>query len=130
MILCDREKEEAAKTGERYVKTLANLSEMIFVSEKSEVPEETMSAVVDGAEIFVPLDDLMDYEAELARLKKEKERLEGEVARVDGKLSNKGFVDKAPQKLVDEEKEKKVRYEDMLSKVNLRLEQVEKKIGG
>jgi len=129
MILCDKDREERAKSGERYVRTLANLTEMNFVADKSQVPEEVMSAVIDGAEIFVPLDDLMDYEAELARLRKEKERLEGEVRRVEGKLSNKGFVDKAPQKLVDEEREKKVRYEDMLSKVELRLEQVEKKIG-
>ena len=130
IILCDEEREEVAKAGERYIKTLANLTEMTFVRDKSQIPEEVMSAVIDGAEIFVPLDDLMDYEAELARLRKEKDRLEGEVRRVDGKLSNKGFVDKAPQKLVDEEREKKVRYEDMLSKVELRLEQVEKKIGG
>ena len=55
-----------------------------------------MSAVVSGAEIFIPLDDIMDYEAELERLEKEKKKLEGEVKRVRGKLSNEGFVSKAP----------------------------------
>ncbi len=130
IILCDEDKMEIAKSGERYVKTLANLSGLQFTSTKADVPEEVMSAVIDGAEIFVPLDDLMDYEAELARLRKEKKRLEGEVRRVDGKLSNQGFMSKAPEKLINEEKEKKVMYEEMLSKVCLRLEQVEKKIGG
>ncbi len=47
------------------------------------MPEEVMSAVVPGAEIFIPLDDIMDYEAELDRLRKEKKKLEGEVKRVD-----------------------------------------------
>ena len=88
-----------------------------------------MSAVVDGAEIFVPLDDLMDYKAELARLQKEKKRLEGEVKRVVGKLSNQGFVSKAPEKVVAEERAKKDKYEEMLAKVTDRLAMVERKLG-
>ena len=87
-----------------------------------------MSAVVPGAEIFIPLDDIMDYEAELDRLQKEKKKLEGEVKRVKGKLSNEGFVSKAPQKVVDEEKAKQVKYEEMLAKVCDRLAIVEKKV--
>ena len=130
IILCDEERKPVAQAGERYVRALANLSEMVFATNKSEIPEEVMSSVIDGAEIFVPLDDLMDYRAELARLRKEKERLEGEVRRVEGKLSNQGFISKAPEKLVQEEKDKKVMYEEMLAKVSLRLEQVEKKIDG
>ena len=130
IVLCNKDKEPVARAGERYVRALANLTELTFIGDKSEVPEEVMSAVVDGAEVFVPLDDLMDYEAELGRLQKEKKRLEGEVRRVDGKLSNQGFLSKAPAKLVDEEKAKKVRYEEMLDKVNQRLALVEKKIGG
>ena len=87
-----------------------------------------MSAVVDGAEVFVPLDDLMDYEAELARLQKEKTRLEGEVKRVVSKLSNEGFVSKAPEKVVAAEREKQAKYEEMLTKVNDRLAIVENKV--
>ena len=129
IVLCDAEKEAEIRGAERYIRALANLTELGFISEKSQVPEEVMSAVIDGAEVFVPLDDLMDYEAEIARLRKEKKRLEGEVKRVDGKLGNQGFISKAPEKLVAEEREKKVRYEEMLAKVSRRLEQVEKKIG-
>ena len=87
-----------------------------------------MSAVVDGAEVYIPLDDLMDYEAELDRLQKEKKRLEGEVKRVVGKLSNQGFVSKAPAKLVEEERAKQVKYEEMLAKVVDRLAIVEAKV--
>ena len=65
----------------------------------------------------------MDKEKELERLTKEKEKLESEIKRVESKLSNAGFVAKAPQKLVDEEKEKGEKYKDMLQKV---LESIEK----
>ena len=70
----------------------------------------------------------MDYEAELDRLQKEKKRLEGEVKRVVGKLSNEGFVSKAPAKLVEEERAKQTKYEEMLAKVVDRLAIVEKKV--
>ena len=71
----------------------------------------------------------MDYEAEYDRLTKEKKKLEGEVKRVVGKLSNEGFVSKAPEKVINEEKAKQVKYEEMLAKVIDRLAIVEKKVG-
>ena len=88
-----------------------------------------MSAVIEGIEIYIPLDELVDFEAEYERLQKEKTRLEGEVKRVRGKLSNEGFVSKAPEKVVNEEREKQAKYEDMLEKVNERLATVADKIG-
>ena len=87
-----------------------------------------MSAVIGGIEVFVPLDDLLDYQAEFDRLTKEKKKLEDEVSRVKSKLNNKGFVSKAPEKVISEEKEKQSRYEDMLVKVCSRLEMVSKKL--
>ena len=128
VILCDSNREAVVRAGERYIKKLANITEITFISDKKDVPEETMSAVVDGAEVYIPLDDIMDYEAELERLTKEKKRLEGEVKRVTGKLSNEGFVNKAPAAVVEEEKQKKVMYEDMLAKVTARLATVESKV--
>ena len=122
-------REDEIRAGERYIKKLANITDITFTTDKGDVPEETMSAVIDGAEIYIPLDDIMDYEAELDRLRKEKQKLEGEVKRVTGKLSNEGFVSKAPAKVVEEEKAKKVKYEEMLAKVIERLATVEKKVG-
>ena len=75
VILSTEGKEEVVKAGERYIKKIANITDITFISDKSEVPEEVMSAVVPGAEIFIPLDDIMDYEAELDRLRKEKKKL-------------------------------------------------------
>ena len=93
------------------------------------MPADSMSAVIAGAEIYIPLEDLVDFEAEYERLSKEKKRLEGEVKRVEGKLSNQGFVSKAPEKVVNEEREKMVKYKEMLEKVTARLEMVAAKAG-
>ena len=128
VILCAEGRENVVKAGERYIKNLANITEITFIDDKKDVPEETMSAVVDGAEVYIPLDELMDYKAELDRLTKEKKRLEGEVKRAAGKLSNEGFISKAPAKVVEEEKAKKVMYEEMLAKVADRLAVVEAKL--
>ncbi len=129
LILAGAGKDEICRAAGPYISNLANLSDLQFIGDKSQVPEEVMSAVVDGAEVFVPLDDLMDYEAELSRLQKEKKRLEGEVKRVVGKLNNQGFVSKAPEKVVAEERAKKDKYEEMLEKVTERLALVERKLG-
>ena len=100
----------------------------VFEKIEEEVPEDVMSAVIDGAEVFVPLDDLLDYKAEFERLTKEKAKLEGEVQRVVKMLANPGFVNKAPAAKIEQEKEKQAKYEDMLEKVIARLALVEKKL--
>ena len=128
VILSAEGKAPVVKAGERYISKLANISEITFIGSKAEVPEEVMSAVVAGAEVFIPLDDIMDYEAELERLTKEKKKLEGEVKRVKGKLSNEGFISKAPEKVINEEKAKQVKYEEMLANVCDRLALVENKV--
>ncbi len=128
VILAQGEKMDLIRGGERYIKDLANITDIRFVTDKSEVPEEVMSAVIAGIEIFIPLDDLVDFNAEFDRLTKEKKKLEGEVKRVAGKLSNQGFLAKAPEKVINEEKEKQAKYEDMLAKVEARLAMVAKKV--
>ena len=128
VIYADAADMELVKSAERYIRGMANITEIEFITDKSQVPEDVMSAVIAGAEIYIPSDDLLDYRAEFERLTKEKKKLEGEVARVTGKLSNEGFVSKAPEKVIAAEKEKKVMYEDMLAKVTERLAMVEKKL--
>lgn len=129
VILAEGLKLETIKGGERYIKDLANITDIQFVTDKSQVPDEVMSAVIEGIELFIPLDDLVDFHTEFDRLTKEKKKLEGEVARVKGKLSNQGFIAKAPEKVINEEKEKQEKYEDMLKKVESRLAMVAKKVG-
>ena len=82
-----------------------------------------VSVVVPGAEVLLPLDELVDKEKELERLSKEQKRLESEIKRVEGKLSNKGFTEKAPAKVVEEERQKGEKYREMLAAV---LDSIEK----
>lgn len=107
---------DAMHLGAMYFKTLASTSEVQFALEE-EVPGDAVSIVIEGAKLFIPMDELVDFAKELERLTKEKEKLESEIRRVEGKLSNPGFVAKAPQSLVDEEKAKKVKFEETLRSV-------------
>lgn len=125
MISDDAEK---AKAAERYIRNLANISKVTYVDNRDDLPEDAMSAVIGGAEIFIPSDELLDYKAEYERLRAEEKKLIGEVKRVEGKLSNPGFTGKAPEKVVEAEREKMVKYRTMLDKVREQLAAVEKKI--
>lgn len=106
-----------------FFEKLAGASEVIVSADKSAAGDNAVNAVTEGAEVFIPLDELVDREKELERLNKEKEKLESEIKRVESKLSNSGFVSKAPAKLVEEEKEKGEKYKAMLVKV---LDSIEK----
>lgn len=110
----------AFEEGKIYFERLASASETLFPS-REEIPHDAVSVVISGGEIFIPMEDLIDKEKEIERLTKEKERLEREVERVDKKLSNPGFLSKAPERVVNEEREKKKKYQEMLNKVVERL---------
>ena len=116
------EAKEAFTSGVNYIEKLASASEVAFIDDKNEVPENAVSLVVKGGELFMPLLDLVDKEKELERLNKEKKKLEGEVERIDKKLSNQGFVSKAPQAVIDGEKEKREKYQEMLNAVLVRID--------
>ncbi|EYE87798.1 valyl-tRNA synthase [Fervidicella metallireducens AeB] len=114
------EAKEAFEEGVMYFEKLASASEIVFPS-REEVPQDAVSVVIAGGEIFMPLDDLIDKAKEIERLSKEKEKLEKEVERVVKKLSNPGFISKAPESVIAEEKEKQAKYQEMLDKVIERI---------
>ncbi len=91
-----------------------------------DVPEQAMTAVVTGAEVFLPLEGLIDFEKEIARLEKELEKWNSEVELVQKKLSNKGFVEKAPQHLVEKERKKEKEYLEKRQMVEERLQELKK----
>lgn len=107
--------------------TLASASEVEVKATKEGIGEDAISAVVSSGEIYLPLEELVDFEKEIERLEKEREKLEGELKRVIGKLSNKGFVDKAPAAVIEAEQEKQAKYQEMMDKVSERLEALKKK---
>ncbi len=112
--------------GKIYFERLASASEVVVLSDKSDVPEGAVSIVLHGSELFLPMEDLIDREKELERLNKEKDNLEKELQRVRGKLNNQGFVAKAPANVIEEEKAKEKKYQEMMDKVLERLEQLMK----
>ncbi|WP_273702436.1 valine--tRNA ligase [Tepidanaerobacter syntrophicus] len=102
--------------------SLAKVSEMEFGKEDLQVPHKAVSCVIKGAEIFIPMEGLVDLDTEIARLEKEKLNLEKEIERTSKKLSNPGFIEKAPKDIVEKEKQKQKDYQEMLEKVVARLE--------
>ncbi|WP_416175496.1 valine--tRNA ligase [Clostridium sp.] len=113
---------EAFKNGENYFKKLASASEVEFLNDKKEAPENAVSKVTKSAEIFMPLFDLIDKDKEIERLNKEKDKLINEINRVEKKLKNEKFVSKAPKKVVDAEREKGKKYKEMYKNVLERIE--------
>ncbi|MFC6649065.1 valine--tRNA ligase [Paenibacillus rhizoplanae] len=86
-----------------------------------QTPDKMMSAVVTGAELLLPLSGLIDIDQEIIRLEKEVQTLNNEVERVEKKLSNQGFVAKAPAKVIEEERAKQADYSDRREKVLARI---------
>ena len=115
------EAKKAFADGTVYFEKLASASEVCFPV-ATDIPKDTVSMVIKGGEIYLPLEDLIDKEKELERLTKEKEKLEKEVERVNKKLGNAGFVAKAPENVIAEEREKQKNYQEMLDKVLERIE--------
>ena len=117
------DKADVFNQGTVFYTKLASASEVIVQADKTNIPENSVSVASPGGEFLLPLDELVDKAKELERLEKEKTRLEAEIKRVNGKLSNKGFTDKAPAAVVEEERKKGEQYEAMLKTV---LESLEK----
>ncbi|MBN2260349.1 MAG: valine--tRNA ligase [Clostridiales bacterium] len=112
--------------NEGYFKSLSAISEIKFI--ENDYIEDAASVIIEGAKMFIPLSDLIDYHKEFDRLSKEMKRLEGEVKRAEGKLNNEGFVSKAPEKLIIEEQEKLEKFKEMLHEIQDRLTIVKEKL--
>ncbi|MSC10348.1 class I tRNA ligase family protein, partial [Lactobacillus rhamnosus] len=89
-------------------------------------PKMAGSAVITGATIFVPLNELIDLDEEKAKLTKDAKKLEQEIARIDKKLNNQGFLSKAPEAVVAEQRTKRSDFEDQLTSTKQRLEQLQR----
>ena len=104
-----------------YIEKMAGVSSVTFVDDKNEITEKVTSVVTHAAEVLVPLGDLIDMDKERERLQKEIAQVEAEITRVGNLLNNAGFVSKAPQKLVDGEREKLARAEEKAAKLKEKL---------
>ncbi|MFT8339615.1 class I tRNA ligase family protein, partial [Schleiferilactobacillus harbinensis] len=105
-----------------FIQRFVNASRMdALTGEQPEASAKMMTAVVPGGEVIVPLNELVDMQAELDRLTKEQTRLQTEVQRADKKLANKGFTDKAPAAVVAEVEKKRAAYQEQLTTLPSRL---------
>ncbi|MCR5720747.1 MAG: valine--tRNA ligase [Lachnospiraceae bacterium] len=126
VVSADAAVRDIFKDGEIYFKPLAYASEVEIKSDKAGIPEDAVSAVIAGATLYMPFAELVDISAEIERLTKEEARLQGEIKRSNGMLNNERFISKAPEAKVQEEKDKLVKYEQMLKEVTERLASLKK----
>lgn len=124
-IVSDREdvRDIFDRNREVYV-NLAFTNGIEVQADKSGIGADAVSAVIPDAVIYLPLEDLVDFEKEKERLLKEKSRLEKELERSRKMLGNEKFVSRAPAAKLQEEKDKQAMYEQMMEQVLGRLAQM------
>ncbi len=123
----DQTVEQFLKANTSYIERFCN-PETLTISSEIEAPETAMSAVITGAEIYLPLAGLINLEEEIARLNKELDKWSKEVKRVEGKLANKRFVESAPDAVVEAEKAKHVDYLEKQVAVTERIKVLENQL--
>lgn len=111
------------ENNKAYLERFCNPEELTLATEVA-IPDKAMTSIVTGAEIILPLEGLINLDEEIARLEKELDKLNKEVERVQKKLSNQGFVSKAPAKVIDEEKAKEKDYTEKRAAVEERLKEL------
>ena len=111
--------DQRIKECEMYLIKLCGISEVVYGAAPQ--GEKTVKAVGTAATCEVPLGDLVDAEKEIERVTKELENVVGEIARAQGKLNNSGFISKAPQNLVDNEKAKLAKFQELKAQLDARL---------
>ncbi len=119
----DAETVKILEDNKAYIEKFCN-PEQLVIGEQVATPEKSMTAVVTGAELFLPLAGLINLEEEIARLEKELDKWAKEVKLVSGKLSNENFVKKAPEALVAKEREKLADYQEKYDTVKKRLDEL------
>ncbi|MEQ6029667.1 valine--tRNA ligase [Staphylococcus saccharolyticus] len=114
---------QTLKDNTSYLNKFCNPSDLTIDTEIS-IPEKAMTSVVVAGKVVLPLEGLVNMDKEIARLEKELDKLQSELDRVDKKLSNENFVNKAPERIINEEKEKQRHYQEKYSGVKSRIEQL------
>lgn len=125
LIFVTKDYQGQIKEAKEYIAKLGFGNEIIIQETKKDIPQNAISILADGMEVFMPFEDLVDLKEEKNRLQKEKEKLEKEVERGEKMLSNPGFTSKAPESKIQEEKEKLAKYEEMLKITAERLKNLQ-----
>jgi len=120
-IKCSKEQSDLISQNKKLFMALAKIDSYDYGS-SMERPPQSATAVVHGMELYIPLDGLVDLDKEKMQLEKRKIKIEGLLIGIDKKLSNKQFINNAPENVVDGERKKGVNLRDELTKINSNLE--------
>ncbi|MDW4454618.1 valine--tRNA ligase [Staphylococcus saprophyticus] len=119
----DENIKETLLNNSNYIDRFCHPSELT-IDTTIEIPEKAMTSVTTAGEVLLPLEGLIDMDKEIARLENELLKWEKELDRVNKKLANENFVNKAPEKVINEEREKKQTYQEKYDGVKLRINQL------
>lgn len=115
--------QQLLKTNQHYLERFCNPS-TLEIETQIDIPDKVMTTVVAAGEVILPIEGLIDMDKELERLEKDLQKWQKELDRVNKKLSNENFVNKAPEHVINEEKEKQVKYQEKYDGVKARIEQL------
>lgn len=115
--------QQLLKTNQHYLERFCNPS-TLEIETQIDIHDKAMTTVVAAGEVILPIEGLIDMDKELERLEKDLQKWQKELDRVNKKLSNENFVNKAPEHVINEEKEKQVKYQEKYDGVKARIEQL------
>ena len=121
VVTADDAVASAFEKGRVFFTSLANASSLDIQKDKTGISDDAVSVMIANAVIYIPFEELVDIRDEIERLSKEKARLDGEIKRCEGMLSNEKFISKAPEAKINEEKEKLEKYTLLHKQVEERL---------
>ncbi|WP_122788917.1 valine--tRNA ligase [Intestinibacillus sp. Marseille-P6563] len=111
----------AYEAGSLFFAKLAYASDIEFVDATPANVDSMVSVVTKGAQVYMPMGELVDFEKERARLTKEKAKVQKDIDFVMKKLNNPGFVNKAPEAVIAQEREKAAKYQELMDKLDASL---------
>ena len=121
IFIAKPEYQEVIKNSEGFIKKLGFSEEIEVKTSKENIPQNAVNVVTKELEVFMPFEDLVNIEEEKQRLEKEKEKILVEKEKTDRMLGNPGFLAKAPEAKVLEEKEKLAKFNEMLETIEQRI---------
>ncbi len=121
LIIITTKYEKVIKESQEFLKKLGFANEIEIRNERVNIPRNAVNVVSKEIEVFMPFEDLVDIKEEIARLEKEKSKILIEKEKTDKMLSNPGFIEKAPAKKVEEEKQKQAEFEEIIKTIEERI---------
>ena len=100
----DSDKLELLRTAEEQTALMTKVKKITFTEGSREKPDKSLTSVLDGVQIYLPVGDLLDVDKEVQRLKSDIAKLEKDIEKSKAKLANKNFIERAPEDVIEKEK--------------------------